>query len=142
MSRNNQSKSLALMFLLGAFLTGGVLGFAADRVIVSKKDTQPEVARTMTVKEGRDQFARELNLDVTQRVFLDSVLDWRNGVRGPCNLIGQGYGDASYSEAECVEMLGRFESGDLEVSQRNWVPIRFTDESASITAPSLSAGDS
>lgn len=57
-----------------------------------------------------------------------TVLDWRNGVRGPCNLIGQGWGDGSYSEQECAEMLAEFESGDLEVSQRNWVPIRFADE--------------
>ena len=78
MSRNNQSKSLAMMFLLGAFLTGGVLGFAADRVIVSKKEVKQEVTHEMTVKEGRDQFARELNLDDVQRVMLDSVLDWRN----------------------------------------------------------------
>lgn len=56
-----------------------------------------------------------------------TVLDWRNGVRGPCDLIGQGYGDGSYSEAECAEMLARFESGDLEVSQRNWVPIEVRD---------------
>jgi hypothetical protein len=56
-----------------------------------------------------------------------TVLDWRNGVRGPCNLVGQGYGDGSYSEAECAEMLARFESGDFEVSQRNWVRIEFVD---------------
>jgi hypothetical protein len=55
-----------------------------------------------------------------------TVLDWRNGVRGPCNLIGQGYGDGSYSEAECADMLRRFESRDLEVSQRNWVRIDIT----------------
>lgn len=59
-----------------------------------------------------------------------TVLDWRNGVRGPCNLIGQGYGDGSYTEPECAEMLARFESGDLEVSQRNWVPIEVTAASA------------
>lgn len=53
-----------------------------------------------------------------------TVLDWRNGVRGPCNLIGQAFGDGSYSEDQCAEMLDRFEGGDLEVSQRNWVPLR------------------
>ena len=54
-----------------------------------------------------------------------TVLDWRNGVRGPCDRIGQGWGDGSYTEAECAEMLTEFEAGDLEVSQRNWVPIKF-----------------
>lgn len=53
-----------------------------------------------------------------------TVIDWRNGVRGPCNLIGQGYGDGTYTEAECAEMLAQFEAGDLEVSQRNWLPAR------------------
>lgn len=63
-----------------------------------------------------------------------TVLDWRNGVRGPCNLIGQGWGDGSYSEAECRELLEGFERViatqpghapvyDLEVSHRNRVPI-------------------
>jgi len=47
------------------------------------------------------------------------------GVRGPCNLIGQGWGDGSYTEAECAQMLAEFEAGKLEVSQRNWVPIKF-----------------
>lgn len=63
-----------------------------------------------------------------------TVLDWRNGVRGPCNLIGQGWGDGSYSEADCRELLEGLEhvvatqpSGapvyDLEVSHRNRVPL-------------------
>jgi hypothetical protein len=38
-----------------------------------------------------------------------TVLDWRNGVRGPCDLVGQGYGDGSYSPDECAEMLADFE---------------------------------
>lgn len=56
-----------------------------------------------------------------------TVLDWRNGVRGPCDRIGQGYGDGSYSEAECERMLAEFEAGKLMVSQRNWVFIEFQE---------------
>jgi hypothetical protein len=61
-----------------------------------------------------------------------TVLDWRNGVRGPCDLIGQGYGDGSYSQAECAEMLADFEYVDeglheLNVSQRNWVRLEVLD---------------
>jgi hypothetical protein len=54
-----------------------------------------------------------------------TVIDWRNGVRGPCNLVGQSWGDGSYSEAECAQMLGEFESGELEVSHRNrtWLTV-------------------
>jgi hypothetical protein len=53
-----------------------------------------------------------------------TVLDWRNGVRGPCNLSGQGWGDGTYTEAECAAMLAECESGELEVS-RNRVRIEF-----------------
>lgn len=82
-----------------------------------------------------------------------TVLDWRNGVRGPCNLIGQGFGDGKYTEEECAEMLTGFEYNyendpnyieakraydageterctwtspplDLEVSSRNWMPLK------------------
>lgn len=73
-----------------------------------------------------------------------TVLDWRSGVRGPCNLVGQGWGDGSYSEAECQELLAGFEAFgtvahalaeappgklvtydvvELEVSHRNRVPL-------------------
>jgi hypothetical protein len=76
-----------------------------------------------------------------------TVLDWRNGVRGPCNLIGQSWGDGSYSPQECAEMLALFEAHDLvdaklralppgqsleyeltlEVSYRNRVPLQVLD---------------
>ncbi len=56
---------------------------------------------------------------------LYTVLDWRNGVRGPCNLVGQAWGDGTYSEAECAAMLAEFEAGDLEISHRNNVRIEF-----------------
>jgi hypothetical protein len=75
-----------------------------------------------------------------------TVIDWRNGIRGPCNLIGQGFGDGSYSREECARMLAQFEYDDeqdpaylkamrrgetswtpenwsLEVSHRNRVPL-------------------
>lgn len=64
-----------------------------------------------------------------------TVLDWRNGVRGACNLIGQGYGDGSYSRAQCTQMLARFEARQLDVSQRNWVRIRFADDKPAAPAP-------
>lgn len=50
-----------------------------------------------------------------------TVIDWRNGVRGTCNLIGWGWGDGTYSTAQCEEMLSEFESDKLEISHRNWV---------------------
>lgn len=59
-----------------------------------------------------------------------TVLDWRNGVRGPCDLIGQAWGDGSYSETECAAMLAEFEKEKLQVSQRNWVPLIIADVEA------------
>jgi hypothetical protein len=73
--------------------------------------------------QQEDTWQEELPGDVFY-----TVLDWRNGVRGPCNLIGQSYGSGDYTAAECAAMLAEFEAGDLEVSHRNWVPIEFADE--------------
>lgn len=58
-----------------------------------------------------------------------AVVDWRNGVRGPCNLVGQGWGDGTYTLEQCASLLAAFEGADehllqpLEVSHRNRVPI-------------------
>jgi hypothetical protein len=77
-------------------------------------------------------------------------------LRGACNLIGQGFGDGSYSEEQCAEMLTGFEYTfetdpnylaakaeaeakgetryswpspdlDLEISHRNWVRLEIVD---------------
>lgn len=64
-------KSLAIMFILGAFLTGGALGFAADRVV---SPPRPDVFSERVMV---DELARELNLSSAQRVVIDSVWDWR-----------------------------------------------------------------
>jgi hypothetical protein len=65
------SKNLALMFLLGTFLTGGVLGFTADRVL--------QVDRLTVAVEGRSAwrqvFDQELGLTPTQQVAVDGILD-------------------------------------------------------------------
>jgi hypothetical protein len=80
------------------------------------------LTRQMTVQE-RMEF--DTLFGERRDEVLYTVLDWRNGVRGPCNLSGQGYGDGDYTEAECAQMLAEFEAGELEVSHRNQVPIRF-----------------
>ena len=67
-----QPKSLALMFLLGAFLTGGAVGFAADRAVAGSRPANQFDYRTM-----RDSFAKELNLTADQRRVIDSAFDWR-----------------------------------------------------------------
>ncbi len=72
-STTPRPKSLALMFLVGAFLTGSAVGFAADRAVSGSRP----VPRLYDEKAGRDSLAQELNLTPDQRRVIDSVFDWR-----------------------------------------------------------------
>jgi hypothetical protein len=63
-----RSKQQALMFLLGAVLVGGVLGFSADRVM-SKKP--PRMSARMRMYE-------DIGIAPDQRVKMDSILDETN----------------------------------------------------------------
>lgn len=65
----HRTKTMALMFLLGAFLAGGALGFAADRVTEKSKRDRPNRA------EYRERFARELGLTADQRRVIDSLME-------------------------------------------------------------------
>ena len=65
-----QSKNLAIAFLLGAVLVGGALGFTADRMMLGDR-----IARR---GPGRVSLADRLMLDSTQRGRLDSILDDRH----------------------------------------------------------------
>ena len=69
-----RSKGLALMFLLGAALVGGVLGFTADRVLV-RDQLCPKFGSQQAM---RDRMADDLGLDGSQRTRFDSILDARN----------------------------------------------------------------
>jgi hypothetical protein len=62
-----RSKQQALMFLLGAVLVGGVLGFSADRVITSK--TKPQRL------SARQQMYADIGVAAEQQPQMDSVLD-------------------------------------------------------------------
>lgn len=64
-----QSKNLAIAFLLGAVVVGGALGFSADRMMLRDR-IAPKLS-------GRAKLAAQLNLDSTQRTRLDSILDDR-----------------------------------------------------------------
>lgn len=71
-----RSKHLAMMFLLGALLVGGALGFTVDRLMVSDRICPPLGAQHAM----RDRLADDLSLSVAQRVWFDSILDRRNEV--------------------------------------------------------------
>lgn len=71
----NDSKNLAMMFLLGAFLTGGVLGFTADRYM--NRD------RVCTTGRGAGNtlmaiMSQRLRLSDEQQVKIESILDDRS----------------------------------------------------------------
>ena len=65
-----QSKNVAIAFLLGAVIVGGALGFTADRMMLRDRIGRPG--------SGRVSLADQLQLDVTQRARMDSILDDRH----------------------------------------------------------------
>lgn len=64
-------KNLAMMFLLGAVLVGGALGFTADRVWGRE-------ATCRDPRSSRELLYERLDLTTTQRAAWDSILDDRH----------------------------------------------------------------
>ena len=62
-----QSKNVAIAFLLGAVVVGGALGFTADRMMLRDRISRPE--------SGRMSLADRLQLDAAQNAKLDSIVD-------------------------------------------------------------------
>jgi Spy/CpxP family protein refolding chaperone len=65
-----RSKQQALMFLLGAVLVGGVLGFSAERVMSHGEKEHSWAARTAMYDD--------LGLSPAQRAAMDSIIDEKN----------------------------------------------------------------
>ncbi|MBC7897564.1 MAG: hypothetical protein H7066_19245 [Cytophagaceae bacterium] len=68
-----ESKNVAMAFLLGTFLTGGVLGFSANRIM--KRD---QVCTTRGANPVVEMMAQRLGLDPSQSASIDSILDNRS----------------------------------------------------------------
>lgn len=101
----------------------------------------------------RDEYIDEWGEELEGPTY--TVLDWRNGVRGPCDLIGQGWGDGTYGPDECTRMLAAFEVTDeeiqgalnmapgggtyvpvsVQVSQRNWTQLAVRDHQSAAAVP-------
>lgn len=62
-----------MAFLLGTFLTGGVLGFSADKLM--RRD---QVCTTKGVNPMVSRLASRLDLSATQQASFDSILDKRS----------------------------------------------------------------
>jgi len=67
----HNSKQLAVMFLLGAFVVGGALGFTADRV-------WGRDATCRDPRSSRELLYERLDLTSVQRTSWDSILDDRH----------------------------------------------------------------
>ncbi|MEP6856995.1 MAG: hypothetical protein ABI994_01325 [Gemmatimonadales bacterium] len=68
-----RSKGYALMFLLGAFLAGGALGFSADRVIGAGHRREMRGPRAY-----RQKLAEELKLTPQQQASVDSLIEQKH----------------------------------------------------------------
>jgi Spy/CpxP family protein refolding chaperone len=68
-----RSKSYAVMFLLGAFITGGALGFAADRVMSGERHREGR-----TSGGYRQRLAHQLDLNAQQQASIDSLIEQKH----------------------------------------------------------------
>ena len=66
-----RTKAQAILFLFGAVLVGGALGFSANRTFDQREQPQD-------MASSRKRLADRLELTTAQRRMLDSVLDERN----------------------------------------------------------------
>jgi Spy/CpxP family protein refolding chaperone len=69
----DSSKGYAVMFLLGAFVAGGALGFTADRVMDVKHGREARGARA-----SRQRMAEELKLTPQQQASVDSLIEQKH----------------------------------------------------------------
>jgi Spy/CpxP family protein refolding chaperone len=69
----NRNKGYALMFLLGAFLAGGALGFSADRVIRGGHARELHGSRAY-----RQRMAEELKLTPAEQASVDSLIEQKH----------------------------------------------------------------
>lgn len=65
-----RSKSVALLFLLAAFVAGIALGFTGDRLLNRDRHHSGQ-------RPSRDRMAKELDLTPAQRVLFDSIMTSR-----------------------------------------------------------------
>jgi Spy/CpxP family protein refolding chaperone len=68
-----RSKGYAMMFLLGAFVAGGALGFTADRVMDAKHGRDMRGPRAY-----RQRMAEELKLTPAQQASVDSLIEQKH----------------------------------------------------------------
>ncbi|NUO65506.1 MAG: hypothetical protein HOQ11_02480 [Gemmatimonadaceae bacterium] len=102
MSTPRSTKSLALAFILGALLVGGVLGFTADRMFGHDE----ACASYYTRVEMRKRFAEKLGLSAEQRAQVEAILDRKraslDSVMAPVKPQVQAVSDSTTKRIEAV----------------------------------------
>jgi Spy/CpxP family protein refolding chaperone len=73
-------KQLAALFLVGALLVGGALGFTADRVVGDRLLPRAEAATPPASRNALDEFSAEIGLTPAQRAAVDSIMDERHRI--------------------------------------------------------------
>jgi hypothetical protein len=77
---DQRPKQLAAMFLLGAVLVGGALGFTIDRVVGDRLLPRAEAATPPAPRNALDEFSAEIGLTPEQRAAVDSIMDERHRI--------------------------------------------------------------
>jgi hypothetical protein len=77
---DQRPKRLAAMFLFGALLVGGALGFTADRVVGDRLLPRAEAATLPASPNALDEFSKEIGLTPAQRAAVDSIMDERHRI--------------------------------------------------------------
>jgi hypothetical protein len=77
---DQRPKRLAAMFLVGALLVGGALGFTADRVVGDRLLPRAEAATVPPTPNALDDFSAEIGLTPAQRAAVDSIMDERHRI--------------------------------------------------------------
>ena len=77
---DQRPKRLAAMFLLGAVLVGGALGFTVDRVVGDRLLPRAEAATPPASRNALDDFSSEIGLTPAQRAAVDSIMDERHRI--------------------------------------------------------------
>ena len=102
MNTQRSTRSLALAFVLGALLVGGVLGFTAERVL-GRDDA---CARYFTRSELRKRVADRLDLTAVQRAQVDSILDAKraamDSIQAPVKAAMSAVSDSTTHRIEAV----------------------------------------
>lgn len=89
-----------------------------QRVRFERESRRPYVVRA--VSEHFVVCTRQADFKPKGELFY-TVIDWRNGCRGPVGIVGGGW-DVT-TDDKCSELCEELEAGKWELSRRRWVRL-------------------